>query len=364
MKKTKLHIYAIWGLIFFASKTMCESDPCLTSNHHNLHHAGWRGSSCGYQAPGVCDKRIDSRWYSVKGNDDKSYRKMVEGPVDMFYCGAINPISLKHQGTHPTISDGIVNRTACLSGSESFCEKNITIQIKNCGGFYVYKLKNTSSCSSAYCFGIGLECPKPDPCNPENRVTLTVGEDRSKTCKSSSLKLCDSFLKSSWYRIQYKGRDVKMPNACVDQHSCGTTFPIWLHGREPSIEDKVADLKACVSTGKGHNCTCSKEYNIQVKNCTTYLVYNLSSTQGCPERYCFGSSGECKVKKDSQSSSTDFWKYVYGSVAAVCLTMVLGGIMYFLYRKIQSSHLKVADETKDSRLGKQIKPVHENKGKM
>lgn len=75
-----------------------DSDPCLSSNHGNLHKAGWRGSECGYTFPGICDKRITPGWYSVKGADDKSYRQMVEGPVDMSYCGAVNPISLQTKG--------------------------------------------------------------------------------------------------------------------------------------------------------------------------------------------------------------------------------------------------------------------------
>lgn len=31
--------------------------------------------------------------------------------------------------------------------------KDYEIQIKNCDGYYVYYLKSTSGCASAYCFG-------------------------------------------------------------------------------------------------------------------------------------------------------------------------------------------------------------------
>lgn len=178
-----LNITRVWKLERF-DVYIGDSDPCLASNHGNLHNAGWRGSNCGYTVPGICDKRITPGWYSVKGADDKSYRQMIEGPVDMLYCGAVYPVSLQTKGwdlhslhasistidfkrsvnefdcfftgVHPHISDGIVNRTGCLSGSQSYCQENITLQIKNCGAFYVYNLKNTKSCSSAYCFGISF----------------------------------------------------------------------------------------------------------------------------------------------------------------------------------------------------------------
>lgn len=77
-------------------------------------------------------------------------------------------------------------------------------------------------------------------------------------------------------------------NNCI---VCGViiTFSNWnlfFKGSEPSIPDKVVSRKACVSDG--NRCACSKFYNIQIRNCSSFLVYNLTSTDTCPERYCFG----------------------------------------------------------------------------
>lgn len=70
------------------------NDPCDIEHHGNLHDVDWRGTLCGMKDKGVCDKRLEPGWYSAKGNDDTNYRMMAEGPVDMFWCGTLNPIYL------------------------------------------------------------------------------------------------------------------------------------------------------------------------------------------------------------------------------------------------------------------------------
>lgn len=69
-----------------------------------------------------------------------------------------------------------------------------------------------------------------DPCEEKNRLTLLVSGDRSTSCKDQSLKLCDSVLRSSWYRPMKNSIDVKMASSCVERYSCGTEEPIWLKG--------------------------------------------------------------------------------------------------------------------------------------
>lgn len=59
-------------------------------------------------------------------------------------------------------------------------------------------------------------------------------------------------------------------------------------GKEPTINDKSVSMKACVTSGYQANCSCSREIDIQVRNCSTFLVYNLTATPTCPERFCFG----------------------------------------------------------------------------
>lgn len=47
-----------------------------------------------------------------------------------------------------------VNRTTCRATfSGNCCDQTIDIRIKDCGCYYVYYLKHTTGCYSAYCFG-------------------------------------------------------------------------------------------------------------------------------------------------------------------------------------------------------------------
>ncbi|XP_068679578.1 uncharacterized protein [Montipora foliosa] len=55
-------------------------------------------------------------------------------------------------GSHPTVSDGIVNRKVCFAhSSSSRCPFSTYIKVRNCGKFYVYKLKPTPNCHLRYC---------------------------------------------------------------------------------------------------------------------------------------------------------------------------------------------------------------------
>lgn len=69
-----------------------------------------------------------------------------------------------------------------------------------------------------------------DPCEENNRIDLHVSGDRSTACKQKSSMVCDSNM-GKWVRPIRDGKDVQMPNACVDTYSCGTQYPIWLNGR-------------------------------------------------------------------------------------------------------------------------------------
>lgn len=69
-----------------------------------------------------------------------------------------------------------------------------------------------------------------DPCEPGNSKILHVDGDRSTSCKEKSMSLCDNTFNNEWYRVQKNGFDLKMPNTCVDQDSCGTKYPIYLSG--------------------------------------------------------------------------------------------------------------------------------------
>ena len=44
---------------------------------------------------------------------------------------------------HPTVDDGIVSRKVCFGNNYNRCYYSVDIKVRNCGPFYVYKLKPT-----------------------------------------------------------------------------------------------------------------------------------------------------------------------------------------------------------------------------
>ncbi len=54
-------------------------------------------------------------------------------------------------GDHPSVDDGNVTRTVCFHGHLSCCQASVEIEIRNCSGFFVYKLVEVPSCPMRYC---------------------------------------------------------------------------------------------------------------------------------------------------------------------------------------------------------------------
>ena len=51
----------------------------------------------------------------------------------------------------PNMTDGIVNGKVCFSSELQECAVSQTIQVRNCGRFYVYKLQPTMYCPLRFC---------------------------------------------------------------------------------------------------------------------------------------------------------------------------------------------------------------------
>lgn len=78
---------------------------------------------------------------------------MADSCVSMRHCGAGMPGWL--QGSHPSVADGVVRRKVCFQWSDYCCRQSTMIDVRNCGGFFVYKLKPPPVCNGRYC-GNGL----------------------------------------------------------------------------------------------------------------------------------------------------------------------------------------------------------------
>lgn len=92
----------------------------------------------------------------------------------------------------------------------------------------------------------------------------------------------DFYLTKGWYRADTLTIPTDQPPGI---YSCGTQVPIWMKGTNPVVQDGIVDRIAC---RPGNDDWCEKEYEIKVKNCNGYFVYNLGPTDTRNEGYCFG----------------------------------------------------------------------------
>ena len=53
-------------------------------------------------------------------------------------------------GAHPTMEDGEVENTVCFSDRSTGCKYTRDIFVKNCGSYFIYKLRPTA-CNARYC---------------------------------------------------------------------------------------------------------------------------------------------------------------------------------------------------------------------
>ncbi|KAJ8310891.1 hypothetical protein KUTeg_012756 [Tegillarca granosa] len=137
-----------------------------------------------------------------------------------------------------------------------------------------------------------------DPC-VSNAVTLLQKENRAENCPDVQFSNCDAYISPGWYRT-----DTPMLNYCPTNAlglSCGTTFPAWMNGSDPSEIDGAVVREVCL---KGPTTSCQSTYSIQVKNCTSFMAYCLRPLNSCPERYCFGTFGICLSTSSSTATTT------------------------------------------------------------
>ena len=94
-----------------------------------------------------CDDDIfPGRWYRMTGN---SGDQIPEECVPMDHCGTHAPGWLN--GKHPTVLEGEVTRKVCYHSLHRCCKWKNYIRIRNCGGYYVYRLRQPPWCSMRYC---------------------------------------------------------------------------------------------------------------------------------------------------------------------------------------------------------------------
>ena len=121
------------------------ADPCY--NYQNLSDAKRKSSYVTpIDKPTVCDDLLSTGWYRFVG---AAGTKMPTTRVPAFRCGT--DWSGWLDGPHSTVGDGEVQRTVCFSDRSTGCQNKITIFVKNCGTYFIYKLLKPPGCNSRYC---------------------------------------------------------------------------------------------------------------------------------------------------------------------------------------------------------------------
>jgi N-acetylneuraminic acid mutarotase len=117
--------------------------PIQCSSYAVLNTA-WRNVSNG--SGSNCDNGLNNTWYRLLA---PAGTQLPTSPVAEYHCGTSATGWMN--GSHPTVGSGIVSRTACFNWSGNTCSWSTSIQVLNCGSYYVYRLPNAPVCSLAYC---------------------------------------------------------------------------------------------------------------------------------------------------------------------------------------------------------------------
>ena len=96
------------------------------------------------------DSGLVTGWYRFQG---AAGDQMPDKCVLKYRCGTRRPAWLS--GSHPTVAEGVVTRTVCLSGYGGCCWDRTIIKVKNCSSYYVYELPRTPYRFTRYCGNAG-----------------------------------------------------------------------------------------------------------------------------------------------------------------------------------------------------------------
>ena len=102
----------------------------------------------------LCDLSVitNNAWYRFKSD---AGGEMPTRKPRLYSCSTAAPIWLN--GSHPTVEQGTVTRKVCVYLPRVLprgCGRSFSIKVRNCGDFYVYKLKQPKQCFLGYCAGI------------------------------------------------------------------------------------------------------------------------------------------------------------------------------------------------------------------
>lgn len=94
---------------------------------------------------------------------------------------------------------------------------------------------------------------------------------------------CNDSITPRWYWFEGDA-GTRTPTSCTPGGRCGTHGTSWLKNGHPSVADGEV-MKSVCFTYSGYCCYNSVS-SIKVRNCGSYYIYYLISSNGCNHRYC------------------------------------------------------------------------------
>jgi len=278
-----------FGVIYFTFLSpVCAQDPCTSYSVLNDESRSVLKTSSSY----TWDYYI-SGWYRFMG---KAGDKMLDYPPTAgsgHRCTANVPGYLS--GQHPRGSDGVVSRTVCFVFSGNTCWTSTTIQVKNCGNHFVYRLNAlTSSYYLRYC-GSG-EVENNYPCK---HYKLLTERTRIASYRRQVNDQCDRYM-NGWYRF-WGNAGSRMLEKCpkVDDQPvfyCGAYYHGWLNATNPVPLDGTVNRTMCFSDITTCNCNKSIAKQIQMRNCGNYFVYKLNDLSDICRRDLANNARYCGMR--------------------------------------------------------------------
>ena len=104
-------------------------------NQHTILNDSDRHSDFG-RGDRKCDNHLTEDWYRFSAGAGTSIPTHC---LPHHRCGTDLPGWM--DGAHPTVDEGVVSRKVCFSGFGKCCYNHIMINVRNCGSFFVYRLK-------------------------------------------------------------------------------------------------------------------------------------------------------------------------------------------------------------------------------
>ncbi|XP_059499100.1 uromodulin-like isoform X2 [Stegostoma tigrinum] len=97
--------------------------------------------------------------------------------------------------------------------------------------------------------------------------------------------ICDESLQQGWYRFNSFG-GWKIPEIVIPLTNCSSWSTGWLNGRHPTVMKGEVTRTVCFNWFAN---SCYRKREIQIKNCSSFFVYELKPAPFCPAACCTAS---------------------------------------------------------------------------